>query len=192
MVRREAASLCSTGSGAPRVYGEDGVLQIRVRHVQHQQLGLRTECPYQSELPRVALRQVADPTRRVEVQWVGERGHARRRAAVTGKPVATPKPGATAPGGTAVRRTGAGREQRLERCRLQVAPLLVGGDCGANSRDGDEPMSEDGDPLSARLGSRGPSTSSRTRDERVESANRLALSRHFPWSATISCREAER
>lgn len=192
MVRREAASLCSTGSGAPRVDGEDGVLQIRVRHVQHQQLGLRSECPCQSGLPRVALRQVTDPARRVEVQWIGERGHARRRAAVAGKPVAAPKPEATAPGGTAMRRTGAGREQRLERCGPQVAPLLVGGDRGASSRDGDEPMSENGEPLSARFGSRGPSTSSRTRDERVESANRLALSRHSPWSATISCREAER
>jgi hypothetical protein len=53
-------------------------------------------------------------------------------------------------------------------------------------------MSENGDPLSARLGSRGPSILPRIRDERIEPATRLVLSRHSPWSATISCREAER
>lgn len=53
-------------------------------------------------------------------------------------------------------------------------------------------MSKDGAPLSARLGSRGPSTSSRFRDKRVEPAIRLVLSRHAPWSATVSRREAKR
>ena len=53
-------------------------------------------------------------------------------------------------------------------------------------------MSENGDPLSARFGLRGPSILSRIRDERVESATRLVLSRHSRWSATISRREAER
>jgi len=58
--------------------------------------------------------------------------------------------------------------------------------------NGDERMSEDGAPLSARLGSRGPSMSSRIRDMRIEPAIRLVLSRHSPWSATVSCREVER
>ena len=53
-------------------------------------------------------------------------------------------------------------------------------------------MSENREVLSARFGSHGPLTWSRIRDERVESANRLALSRHSPWAATILCREAER
>ena len=53
-------------------------------------------------------------------------------------------------------------------------------------------MSENGDPLSARFGLRGPSILSRIRDERIEPATRLVLSRHEMVADQGECREAER
>jgi hypothetical protein len=52
-------------------------------------------------------------------------------------------------------------------------------------------MSKNGEPFSARSGSRRPLTSSRTWDERVERAIRHALSGRSRRSATIACREVE-